>query len=67
MVSFLKYILGGGKLKFRCVGCRVEMKGGGTGWFWWFAHFSDFETPEQAAIFARKWAKNDGGIVVPSK
>jgi hypothetical protein len=53
--------LGGGPLKYRARGCRVEMKGGGTGPFWGFAHFSDFETPEQADVFARKWAETEGG------
>ena len=66
MFSILKYILGGGKLKYRVVGCNVEMKGGGTGWFWYHAHFTDCDTPEQAEFFAKRWAENEGGVVVPN-
>lgn len=64
VVRVFDYIIGGGKLKYRVIGCRVEMKGGGTGLFWGPAHFSDFDTPEQAAIFAKKWATKEGGDLV---
>jgi len=54
--------LGGGTRKYRVRGCRIEMKGGGTGPFWGFAHFSDFDSPQQAERFARKWASENNGV-----
>lgn len=62
LISVFRWFIGGGTVKYRVRGCYVEMKGGGTGPFWRFAHFSDFDTPEQAEIFARKWAMNEGGV-----
>lgn len=62
LMKKIRQFLGGGRVKYRVRGNRVEMKGGGTGPFWWFAHFGQFNTPEQALIFARKWAENEGGI-----
>jgi hypothetical protein len=62
--ELVSYWIGGGIVKYRVKGCRVEMKGGGTGPFWWFAHFSDFDSPKQAEIFAKRWAKTEGGIFV---
>lgn len=58
----LRLWLGGGPLKYRVRGCRVEMKGGGMGPFWWFANSSAFDTPGQAEAFARRWAETEGGV-----
>lgn len=58
----IKWFIGGGTAKYRVKGLFVEMKGGGTGPFWGFAHFRDFDTTEQAEILARKWAKDAGGL-----
>ncbi len=51
----LTFWLGGGKIEFRVRGCRVEMRGGGTGPFWGFAHFTDFNSPTQAEHHAAQW------------
>jgi hypothetical protein len=64
MLAYLKFLLGGGQLKYRVRGVRVEMKGGGNGPFWGFAHFSAFDSPERAMDFAHRWSSQHGGIVV---
>ena len=61
MIEFIKWLVGGGHEKYRVNGKKVQMRGGGTGPFWGFAYFSDFNSREKAVLSAKKWAADEGG------
>ena len=61
-----KVWIGGGILRYRVKGNEVQMKGGGTGPFWGFAHFTPFESEEKATAAAKRWAEKEGGVFIPS-
>lgn len=68
-MKFLKWLVGGGSLKYRVVPLAgvwmVQVRGGGCGWFWHFVGWNRFE--DDATRFATYEAFTCGGTFIGVK